>query len=74
MADLLIRNVDGKTVKGIEALAKQKGLAREEYLRRELDILANMEGRPPLTRADLARPLAAAAHLTDEALMGRAWS
>jgi hypothetical protein len=74
MADLLIRNVDAKTMKGIEARAKRKGLAREEYLRRELAILGDNEARPALTRADLERSLAAMADLTDETVMENAWS
>jgi hypothetical protein len=74
MADLLIRNVDAKTMSGIDARARRKGLAREEYLRRELAILADNESRPALTRADLERSLAAMPDLTDEAVMKNAWS
>ncbi|MCL2780275.1 MAG: hypothetical protein FWD74_02065 [Actinomycetia bacterium] len=42
MTDVLIRNVNPKTVKGLEDRARGLGLAREEYLRRELDVLARM--------------------------------
>lgn len=72
MSDLLIRGLDDRAVRRIDANAARLGLSRNEYLKREIAKLAEVHDRS-VNRDDLARSAELFADATDESLMREAW-
>ena len=71
MADVLIRDVPDDALAAIDARAKQLGLSRSEYLRRQLSAVV----APTKVRVkDLQRLADVFADLDDPAVMNDAWS
>ncbi|MET9329409.1 hypothetical protein [Tsukamurella sp. NPDC003166] len=72
MTDILIRGLDDDALRNIDAQAKQRGLSRNEYLKR----LVTQPG-PPRARGtvdDLRRFAEMARDLKDDDVMRQAWS
>jgi hypothetical protein len=73
MSDVLIRDVPEEVVAAIDAQAAAVGLSRNEYLRRRLR--QDAQRRPSkVTADDLRRFGAMFGDLSDDEVMGRAWS
>ena len=72
MTDLLIRDVPDEVVAAIDAKAKQLGLSRAEYLRRQM-LQAGTSSTGPVTVEDLQRVAERFADLTDPDVMRGAW-
>jgi len=72
MTDVLIRNVDDRVIRNIEAAAARQGLSRNEYLRREL-LRSSQRASRPATMDDLKELTEICADVQDEELMDRAW-
>lgn len=72
MSDFLIRDVPEDVVAAIDARAARLGLSRNEYLRRELKIVAQRSVRA-VDVDDLRRFAGRFADLTDPDVMERAW-
>lgn len=72
MVDVLIDDLSDDVIAGIDANAADRGLSREEYIRRRLAQDAST-ARVVVIRDDLQRFGPALAGLTDENLMGEAW-
>ena len=71
MPDVLIRDIPEDALAAIDARAKQLGLSRSEYLRRQLSAVA----APTKVRVkDLQRLSDVFADLDDLAVMNDAWS
>lgn len=66
MSDLIITDIEPETIRALERTAMAHGLSRDEFLRHHLELLAETESRPILTRAALARPLSASTDLRDD--------
>lgn len=71
MSDILIRNVDDVTLARIDGQAARLGLSRNEYLRRQLDALANP--RRTATMDDLRGSVELSVGVLDADLMRQAW-
>lgn len=72
MSDFLIRDVPEDVVAAIDARAARLGLSRNEYLRRELKIVAQRSARA-VDADDLRRFAGRFSDLTDVDVMERAW-
>jgi hypothetical protein len=73
MPDLLIRDVPEDVVAEIDTRARELGLSRTEYLRRQLSRDARRT-RTPVSVGDLQRFAGLTADLSDTDVMGAAWS
>lgn len=71
MSDILIRDVPDDVLAALDARAHRAGLSRTEYVRR---MLAREREGGTVTVADLSRFARAFQDLTDDDVMGRAWS
>ena len=71
MTDVLIRNVDEATLERIDIAAEREGLSRNEFLRRQLDVM--MRPDVELTMDDLRRSVELASGALDDELMRQAW-
>ncbi|WP_028927975.1 antitoxin [Pseudonocardia acaciae] len=72
MSDFLIRDVPEDVAAAIDAHATRLGLSRNEYLRRELKIVAQ-RSVSAVDADDLRRFAARFSDLTDPDVMERAW-
>ncbi len=72
MADLLIRDIPDDVVAGIDANARELGLSRSEYVRRQLAQDAGRSG-DAVTMEDLSWFAETFADLADPEVMARAW-
>lgn len=72
MSDFLIRDVPEDVVAAIDARAARLGLSRNEYLRRELKIVAQRSASA-VDADDLRRFAGRFSDLTDADVMERAW-
>ena len=73
MSDVLIRDVPEEVLAAIDAQAAAVGLSRNEYLRRRLR--QDAQRRPSkVTADDLRRFEAMFGDLSDDEVMGTAWS
>ncbi|MGQ0467582.1 MAG: type II toxin-antitoxin system VapB family antitoxin [Sporichthyaceae bacterium] len=72
MPDILIRDVPAEVVASLDAKARQAGLSRSEYLRREI---VREAARPvaPCTVEDFKRTAEVFKDLNDPEIMRRAW-
>ena len=75
MTDILIRGVSDESVARIEEQASKLGLSRNEYLRRQLDVVARVPRESPaeISLDDLRRASDAARDLDDPDVMSAAW-
>lgn len=73
MTDILIRDVPTEDIDRLDRRAKELGLSRNEFLRRELSQIAHRGGRKT-TVEDLRRAAHLARDLLDEDVMRGAWS
>ncbi len=75
MTDILIRGVSDESVARIEEQASKLGLSRNEYLRRQLDVVAGVSREAPaeISIDDLRRASVAARDLDDPDVMSAAW-
>lgn len=73
MADLLIRGLSDESVAKIDQAARERGLSRNEFLRRQLSEQDVQISRPRLTREDLLRAASASEDLLDDEIMSGAW-
>jgi len=75
MTDILIRGISAEAIARIEERAEQLGLSRNEYLRRQLDLVAtaDQDTSVMLTADDVRRASRAARALDDPEVMGAAW-
>ncbi len=73
MANLLIRGLDEASVAEIDRIARERGLSRNEFLRRQLSEEYSGAPRPRLTRDDLIRAARVSADLLDDEVMAGAW-
>lgn len=75
MTDILIRGLSDESVARIEEQASTLGLSRNEYLRRQLDVLAGVPRESPaeISVDDLRRASDAARDLDDPDVMSAAW-
>ena len=71
MPDVLIRDIPDDALAVIDARAKQLGLSRSEYLRRELSAVV---APAKVTVRDLARFAEVFSDLDDPTVMNDAWS
>ena len=72
MTDILIRDVPTRDIERLDQRAKELGLSRNEFLRRELSLVAQASGRK-ITREDWQRFAYLARDLLDEDVMRGAW-
>lgn len=72
VTDILIRDVSPDIVAALDAQARELGLSRTEFLKRELQRAAVRRSRP-VTQADLAWFGEAFADLADPDVMAKAW-
>ncbi len=73
MADVLIRGLSDESVAKIDQAARERGLSRNEFLRRQLSEQDVKISRPRLTREDLLRAASASEDLLDDEIMSGAW-
>ena len=73
MADVLIRGLSEESVAKIDQAARERGLSRNEFLRRQLSEQDVQISRPRLTREDLLRAASASEDLLDDEIMSGAW-
>lgn len=73
MADVLIRGLSDESVAKIDQAARERGLSRNEFLRRQLSEQDVQTSRPRLTREDLLRAASASEDLLDDEIMSGAW-
>ena len=73
MADVLIRGLSDESVAKIDQAARERGLSRNEFLRRQLSEQDMQISRPRLTREDLLRAASASEDLLDDEIMSGAW-
>ena len=73
MADVLIRGLSDESVAKIDQAARERGLSRNEFLRRQLSEQDVNISRPRLTREDLLRAASASEDLLDDEIMSGAW-
>lgn len=73
MTDILIRGVPAEQVAAIDEMAKDLGLSRNDFLRREVQQMAGRRA-VRLTRKDLEDFAERYAGLGDPELMKQAWS
>ena len=73
MADVLIRGLSDESVAKIDQAARERGLSRNEFLRRQLSEQDLKISRPRLTREDLLRAASASEDLLDDEIMSGAW-
>ena len=73
MADILIRDIPDDVVAAIDSNARRAGLSRTEYLRRALT-RERSDRAAGVTVADLERFAVMFGDLTDDEVMGRAWT
>jgi hypothetical protein len=73
MADVLIRGLSDESVAKIDQAARERGLSRNEFLRRQLSEQDVQISRPRLTREDLLRAASASEDLLDDEIMSGAW-
>lgn len=71
MPDVLIRNVPEATLAALDAIARQQGLSRNEYIRRQL--VTRTRARQSVEVKDLERAASASADLLDADVMKAAW-
>lgn len=72
MTDILIRDVPTEDIERLDQRAKELGLSRNEFLRRELSLVARVPGKK-ITREDWQRSAYLARDLLDEDVMRGAW-
>ena len=72
MPDMLIRDIPEDVLAAIDANAARLGLSRNEYLRRELSLVAQRSASP-VTADDLRQFSSMFADLADPDVMNRAW-
>ncbi len=72
MTDVLIRDVPPENLRRLDEMAAERGLTRNEFLRRHLVTLGWTKGR--VSMEDLERSMDAMADLGDEEIMRQAWS
>ncbi len=75
MTDILIRGISAEAIARIEERAEQLGLSRNEYLRRQLDLVAtaDQDTSVMVTADDVRRASRAARDLDDPEVMSAAW-
>lgn len=73
MADVLIRGLSDESVARIDQAARERGLSRNEFLRRQLSEQDVQTTRTRLTREDLLRAASASEDLLDDEIMSGAW-
>lgn len=75
MTDILIRGLSDESVARIEEQASKLGLSRNEYLRRQLDTVAEFppQSNATVTPDDVRRASHAARDLDDPDVMSAAW-
>lgn len=75
MTDILIRGLSDESVARIEEQASKLGLSRNEYLRRQLDTVAEFppQASAAVTPDDVRRATHAARDLDDPDVMSAAW-
>lgn len=73
MPDVLIRDFPAEDLTLLESQARQLGLSRAEYLRRELQQVARRAGVAVTTR-DLVELSDLISDLGDESVIAQAWS
>ncbi|HEY1974775.1 MAG TPA: ribbon-helix-helix protein, CopG family [Pseudonocardia sp.] len=72
MPDFVVRDVPEEVVAAIDSRAARLGLSRNEYLRRELKVVAQRSSST-VTAEDLERFTARFSDLADPEVMDRAW-
>ena len=73
MTDILIRDVPAEDIERLDQRARDLGLSRNEFVRRELNQIARRyDGK--ITREDWRRAAYLARDLLDEEVMKGAWS
>jgi hypothetical protein len=70
--EILIRDLSEEVVSAIDANAARLGLSRNEYLRRELSMIAQRSALP-VTADDLRRFARTFSDLTEPEVMDQAW-
>jgi hypothetical protein len=73
MADVLIRGLSDESLAKIDQAARDRGLSRNEFLRRQLSEQDAQVSRPRLTREDLLRASSASEDLLNDEIMSGAW-
>jgi len=75
MTDILIRGISDEAIARIEDQASRLGLSRNEYLRRQLDLVVttDQDASVKLTVDDVRRASRAARDLDDPEVMSAAW-
>ena len=73
MADILVRGLSEETVQAIDTRARELGLSRNEFLRRNFTESYLAPSKKALTREDVERASRASADLLDDSVMAQAW-
>ncbi|MEP9415674.1 hypothetical protein ABLE92_15180 [Gordonia sp. VNQ95] len=73
MAELLITGLSDATVTELDRAADERGLSRNEYLRRLLECGTTSGTHAVVTTAELRRAADTVTDLADDAVMDRAW-